>query len=71
MAGVRIVMRTHADLVQRHQAAQPLVHPVNLHACLRAPGDVWLIGYDDKNEAGPPQVSAGLHDPWQQAELFQ
>ena len=64
-------MRTHADLVHQDQAAQLLVHSVDLCACLRAPGDVWLIGHDNKNEAGSPQVSAGLRDTRQHTELLQ
>jgi len=61
-AAVRVVVQAYADLVQRHEAAQPFVHPVDLGACLRAPGDIWLIGHHDKDEASPPQFRARLGD---------
>src|ERR1019366_7587650 len=70
-AGVSIVVRAHAHLVQRHQAAQPFVHPVNLGARLRAAGDVRLIGHHDEDEAGPPQAGTGLGDTWEHPELLQ
>ncbi len=43
----------------------------DLGACLRAPGDVGLIGHDDEDEAGLPQVGARLGDTGQHAELFE
>jgi hypothetical protein len=70
-AGVTIVVRAHKDLVQWHQAAQSLVHPVDLGAGLRAPGDVWLIGYDDEDEACPPQSGARLGDTGKHTELLE
>ena len=59
-AGVAVVVRAYADLVQRHEAAQPFVHPVDLGACLLAPGDIWLIGHHDEDETSPPQFGARL-----------
>src|SRR5260370_18535069 len=68
-AGIAVVMRAHADLVERHDAAQSFVHLVDLAAGLPAPRDVRLIGHHDEDEAGPPQVSAGFSDTWQHPEL--
>jgi hypothetical protein len=61
-AGVAVVVRAYADFVQRHEAAQPFVHPVDLGACLPAPGDIGLIGHHDQDEPSPPQFRARLRD---------
>ena len=70
-AAVAVVVRAYADLVERHEAAQPFVHLVDLGAGLLAPGDIWLIGHHDEDEAGPPQFGARVGDARQDPELFQ
>jgi hypothetical protein len=47
------------------------VHPVDLGAGLLAPGDIWLIGHHDEDEASPPQFGARVGDARQDPELFQ